>query len=178
MSQWAGNERHARLTIVLHWTTVLLVVLLWSIGQTIDFAPRGALRVDYRSLHMLLGVTLAVVLLIRLIWRAVWGGMLEPLVRGWQRAPARIVHTLLYVLLVSTVTLGVIYAWARGDSVFNLFTIPQLHPGDRTFIDTIGERHALFANLVLILAGLHAAAALFHHFVWRDAVLRRMLPWR
>jgi len=170
--------RHASTTIVLHWLTALLIVALWTIGQTIDFAPKGALRVDYRSIHMTLGVTLGKVLIVRLVWRATRGGMLPALQQGMMLLVARATHWLLYALLVVTITLGVLNIWAQGDSVYNLVTVPQWHPGDRLFVHRIGDWHALAANAVLIVAGLHSAAALFHHFVLRDATLRRMLPWQ
>jgi cytochrome b561 len=169
--------RHARTTIVLHWMTALLVAALWTIGQTIDFAPKGAARVDYRSIHMTLGIILCAVLIVRLVWRTTQGGMLPALQQGVMLVVARATHWLLYALLLTTVTLGVLNVWAQGDSVYNLVTVPQWHPGDRPFIHQIGGWHALAANAVLIVAGLHSAAALFHHFVLRDATLRRMLPW-
>lgn len=168
--------RHARPTILLHWLTAALVVALWCIGQTVDWAPRGALRVDYRSLHILLGVSLAVVLVARIAWRIGWGGMLAPLQTGPLLAVARGIHWVLYALLILAVALGITNVWARGDAVFNLFTVPQLVPGDRALVHRIEGWHALAANAVLIVAGLHAAAALFHHYVLRDATLRRMLP--
>lgn len=172
------GSRHASTTIVLHWLTALLVVTLWTIGQTIDFAPKGAARVDYRSIHMTLGIILGAVLLVRLAWRATSGGMLPALQQGLILLVARATHWLLYILLLVTVTLGILNVWARGDSIYNLLTVPQWHPGDRPFIHQIGDWHALAANAVLIVAGLHSAAALFHHFILRDATLRRMLPWR
>jgi len=169
--------RHAPTTIALHWLTAVLVVLLWTIGQTIDFAPNGALRVDYRSLHMVLGVSLGVVLIVRVVWRTTRGGMLPALNHGLLLAIARATHYLLYALMLVTVGLGFTNVWARGDSIFNLVRVPQLIPGDRAFVHQIGDWHALGANAVLIVAGLHSAAALFHHFIMRDATLRRMLPW-
>jgi cytochrome b561 len=170
--------RHARTTIVLHWLTALLVIGLWTIGQTIDFAPKGAARVDYRSIHMTLGVILGAVLIVRLVWRTTRGGMLPAVQQGIMLVVARASHGLLYALLLTTVTLGVLNVWARGDSVYTLVSLPHWHPGDRSFIHQIGNWHALVANAVLIVAGLHSAAALFHHFILRDATLRRMLPWR
>ena len=172
------GQRHAPTTIALHWLTAALVVALWTIGKTIDLAPRGALRVDYRSLHMAFGVTLGVVLIVRLAWRVTQGGMLPPLDHGLLRVIARATHWLLYALMLVTVGLGVANVWVQGDSIFNLVQVPQLVPGDRALVHRIGDRHALAANAVLILAGLHSAAALFHHVVLRDATLRRMLPWR
>jgi cytochrome b561 len=170
--------RHDPVLIALHWLTAGLVGALWIIGQTIDFAPRGTLRVDYRSLHMLLGVVLGGVLIVRLAWRGTRGGLLPPLDHGVLRVIASTTHTLLYLLLIGTVGLGVANAWVRGDSVFNLFSLPSFSPGNKLLRGTIGDYHALAANTVLILAGFHAAAALFHHFIMGDVTLRRMLPWR
>jgi cytochrome b561 len=169
--------RHTRTVIALHWLTAGLVAALWIIGQTVDFAPRGALRVDYRSIHIGLGVALAVVLGVRLVWRGTRGGMLPPLDRGLLRLVAQVMHGLLYALLICVVVLGIANASVRGDSLFNLFAIPSFAPGDRGLRRAIGGYHALAANGLLILASLHAAAGLFHHFVLRDATLRRMLPW-
>jgi cytochrome b561 len=170
--------RHDHTLILLHWVTAGLVAVLWIIGQTIDFAPRGALRVDYRSLHIALGTCLGLVLIARLTMRAARGGMLPPLDRGLLRAVARLTHRLLYVLLIGTVVLGMTNAWVRGDSIFNLFKLSSFAPDDKNLRDAIGDYHALAANTLLSLAGFHAAAALFHHYLLRDATLRRMSPWR
>lgn len=170
--------RHDRTTIALHWATALLVVLLWTIGQTVDFAPSGPLRIDYRSLHILLGAILGIVLLARIAWRLGRGGMLPPLDTGPLLWIARATHFALYALMLAAVGLGIANAWVRGDSLFNLVAIPSFAPGDKALRGAIGDYHALAANAVLIVAGVHAAAALFHHLFLRDATLRRMLPWR
>ena len=170
------GERHAHMTIALHWLTAVLVGLLWLIGQTLDFAPRGAVRVDYLSVHMTLGILLGLVLIVRVVWRATKGGMLPPLDSGLMRAVANAVHWALYVLLFVTIGLGIVNAWAHGVSIYNLGRVPQLVPGDRNLMHQIADWHALAANTLVIVAGLHAAAALFHHYVLRDDTLRRMLP--
>ncbi|MGA3398658.1 MAG: cytochrome b/b6 domain-containing protein [Acetobacteraceae bacterium] len=169
--------RHAPTTIVLHWLTAVLVASLWTIGQTIDFTPRGPLRTDYRSLHIVLGVTLGIVLIIRLVWRVTRGGMLPALHRGPLLAIARATHWVLYALMLATVGLGAANASVRGDALFNLVRVPHLVLGDRALVHRIGDWHALAADAVLIVAGLHSGAALFHHVVLRDATLRRMLAW-
>jgi cytochrome b561 len=168
--------RHDTATMVLHWTTFILVAALWIIGQTIDFAPSGALRVDYRSLHITLGVILGVVLCARLFWRLTKPEHLQPLDHGLLHVIAQITHWVLYGLMIVTVALGLTYVWVRGDMIFNLLHIPPYDPNNPSLRHLIGGWHALAANTILIVAGLHAAAALFHHFILRDETLRRMLP--
>jgi cytochrome b561 len=169
--------RHDPTTIALHWISAVLVVMLWVIGQTIDFAPNGPLRVDYRSLHITLGILLGVVLMARLAWRVTRRVELPPIDHGVLLFIARVTHWLLYVLLILTVGLGLVYLWVRGDVIFNEFRVPAYDPGNRALMHQVGEWHALAANTILIVAGLHAAAGLFHHHILRDATLRRMLPW-
>jgi cytochrome b561 len=164
-------------TIRLHWITVVLVAALWCLGQTIDWFPKE-LRIAARSTHITLGAVLAVVLCIRLWWRAGGGRHLPAPGSGALRLLAQATHVALYALLIGSVALGMAYVWVRGDNVFNLFTVPAWDPGNKPLRHQVGDLHALFANVLLGVAGFHAAAGLAHHFVWKDGVLRRMLPQR
>ena len=167
--------RYDTATIVFHWLTAGLVAVLWIVGKTVDF-PSGAWRVDYRSVHIMLGFALALILMARLGWR-VWRGLTMPPDRHRLLvAAAKAMHWVLYLLLFATVAVGMTYEFARGDSLFNLFRMPSFAHGNRALIHWIGGYHALAANAVLILAGLHALAALSHHYVMRDDVLARMAP--
>jgi cytochrome b561 len=169
--------RHDPATIALHWITAALVVVLWTIGETIGFVPKGPLQVDYRSVHILCGIILAVVLVVRLAWRLTQPQSLPPIDHGVLLIIARVTHWLLYALLLGTVVAGVAYVWMRGDSIFNVLTVPAFYPGNRTLARRVGGWHELAANTLLIVSGAHAAAGLLHHFVLRDATLQRMLPW-
>jgi cytochrome b561 len=167
-------ETYDRRTIALHWITAALVVLAWGMAQIIDFFPRGWPRVDARSVHMLFGASLGVVLALRIAHRAGAGRVLPAADAGLLGGAAKSVHYVLYAVLIAQVLLGLAYASLRGDSVFGLFSL--VGTTDKALRNSVGDLHALLANIILAVAGLHAAAALFHHFVWRDNVLRRMIP--
>jgi cytochrome b561 len=188
MQESAVADRYDTFTILLHWTTAVLVVLLWAIASPdipmtagtslIDFMPKGQPRIVMRSVHITLGVLLIVVLLIRLSWRASSGQGLPPAGQGHWWAAEKLGHYALYVLLAATLLLGLANVWARGDSIFGLFNVPSFDPNDRALRKTVGNLHRWAANALLTVAGAHAAVALFHHYVLRDGVLRRMLPAR
>ena len=74
------------------------------------------------------------------------------------------------------VALGVANAAVRGFSVFGLFSLPQW--GDPEWRRPLTQWHGIAANLLLGLAAFHAAAALVHHFAWRDGLISRMAPGR
>jgi cytochrome b561 len=168
-------KRYDGTTILLHWATAILVVEQWLGAQIIDWFPRGSLRIDARSVHITLGVVLAVLLLGRLLWRSSRGRRLPLADAGLLGLIAKATHWALYGLLAAMVLVGLALAWTRGDSLFNLISIPAYDPGNRDLADQVQDVHATIGWIILGLAGLHAAAALFHRYVWRDDVLARML---
>ena len=173
-----ATTRYDTPTIALHWATAFLVALLWVIGETIDYVPKGPLRVDYISLHIVLGTLLGLVLLARIAWRHTRATRLPIEGPRLLALAAQAVHWGLYLLVGGTVVLGLVTAWAQARSLFGLFSLPSFAPGDRALAHEIFSLHSLGATTVLIVAGVHAAAALGHHYVMRDETLRRMLPGR
>ena len=165
-----------RRTIALHWITAVLVIALWSLGQTIDAFPKGDPRVAARSTHIVCGALLALVLAYRFWWRLGGATRLPPAGTGALERVAVWTHRALYALLAATVLLGLANTWVRGDTLFNLVKIPAFDPGNKALRETVEELHGWAANTLLIVALLHAAAGLAHHFVVKDDVLRRVLP--
>jgi len=163
-------------TIRLHWITAGMVLALWCLGESIDWFPRGIPRILARSVHISVGVLLALVLGYRIYWRLTKGMRLPAAGAGMLDQLARMVHLLLYVGLIGALLLGLANTWVRGDSLFNLFKLPAFDPTNPALRERVEDFHALLANLVLILAGLHALAGLVHHYLFKDGVLRRMLP--
>lgn len=175
MTNPPAAQSYDRRTIVLHWLTVLLVAGQWLGAHAIDWFPKGPLRVDARSMHIVFGVLLGAVIAARLVWRWSAGRKLPPADQGLLRVASSGVHALLYGLLILTVCLGLANAWAGGDSLFNVFSLPKLVVS-KDVRGQIGDMHGLCANAILVLATLHAAAALWHQYIRRDGVLARMVP--
>jgi cytochrome b561 len=171
-------SNYDRRTIALHWLTAALVVSLWLLGQTIDWFPKGSPRALARSTHIALGLALAVVLIRRIWWRLGGGVHLPQVGSGILGTIASLTHKILYLLLVGTVLLGIANAWIRGDTLFMVVKIPALDPGNTALRKFVEDSHSWAALVLLIAAGLHAAAGLLHHLVLKDGILRRMLPQR
>ena len=163
-------------TILFHWISAAVVVLLWLLGQTIDFLPKGMPRITVRSLHITLGIFLAVLLVIRVTWRFGGGTKLPQAIPGFFGKLASGTHHFLYALMIAVVVIGFAAVWIRGDNLFNLFTVPAFDPSNKSLRHDVVELHGLCANILLILAGLHALVAIFHHWIMRDGILKRMWP--
>jgi cytochrome b561 len=122
------------------------------------------------------GLLLAVILLSRIAWRLTRGRRL-PLADGpVLNFIAKTTHWGLYTLVTAMVVVGIALAWTRGDSIFNLFTLPAFDLSNRALADQVQEVHATIGWVIVVVVGLHAAAALFHRLVWHDGILGRMLP--
>jgi cytochrome b561 len=171
------DTRYDATTILFHWATAILVVVQWLGAQTIDWFPSGAFRVDARSVHIVGGVLLTFLLLARILWRIRRGRHLPPQ-PGHQALDlvAKAAHWGLYALMLAMVTVGMVLTWVRGDSIFGVFQIPAYDPGNHALADQIQDLHGTIGWIILGLAGLHAASALVHRYVWKDGVLERMLP--
>ncbi|MDR6290502.1 cytochrome b561 [Inquilinus ginsengisoli] len=173
--------RYDTTTIVLHWLTAVLVVVMFALPQIWQqFERRTPPRLWLIDLHFSLGITLAGLLLVRILWRAALGGRLPQVGPGPARVASRIVHLAFYILLPAQVTLGVLLRWAQQQPLpyFGLFVIPDPFAMPLDARTVLGLLHEWNAWVIIVLSGGHAAAALLHHYVLRDGLLLRMTPKR
>ena len=173
-----GARQYDARTIALHWATAGLIAVQFGIAQVIDLFPSGMPRVAVRSTHIVLGVVMVGLLLARVVWRATEGRRLPAADRGALHLVAKATHWTLYGLLAAMLALGVVTTWARGDNIFGLFRLPKFDPSNPALGEQLLEIHGALVMVLLVLAAVHAGAALAHHYLWRDGVLRRMLPGR
>ena len=168
----AVPERYDRRTIVLHWLTAVLVILQWTIGRLTPLMQRGPLRVDIWSVHVLLGVCITIVFVARIVWRWRHGRRLPGIGAPVEQLAAKVVHFALYVVLAIVLALGIANTWVHGFPLFNVLTLPGKQ--DMATILLVNGWHSLAANVLAALILLHALAAIFHHYVQHDDVMRRM----
>ena len=171
--QTTSTFRYSRTMVVLHWATAGLIAAAWLSAQIIDLFPRTQ-RGPYTSIHIFLGALAGIAVLSRILVR-LWGTPRPEPEPGIADLAARVVHLVLYALVIAAVGLGILNAWVRGADVFGFFTFSSFTT-DRDMRHLIGEFHELATNAILVLAAGHAMMALVHHFLLGDGVLRRMLP--
>lgn len=175
-----SSQNYGTIAMTLHWAVVVLVLAAWLIGQFGGQFLHGVPRETRLFLHIFIGLAIVAFAIVRLLWRLV-----DPPpppdnspLGAWSERAATAVHYLLYVGLIAIPIAGIVVQFSGGHAlpVFGLFEIPSPWSADRAFAHNAAEIHELLSNALLILVGLHAAAALFHHYVFRDRTLQRMLP--
>ena len=161
-----------------HWLIVLLIINQWWIASRAD-ELKGLAKLEALAWHKSFGLTILMLAVLRLVWRLVNPTPdLTVETRRWERVLARISHVLLYALIFAMPLTGWMMSSAKNYPVswFKLFQFPDLvAPAEQTFHQMQDLHHLLFKVLVGV-ALLHAAGALKHHFIDRNDVLKRMLP--
>jgi cytochrome b561 len=177
----AGDDgtNYDNVAIALHWMTALLVATNFLLAETWDYFAKPTQQ-SLQSLHVSLGVSLAAIIVARLVWRLIPGHQVSSLETGWVGRASKGAHYLLYALLITAVVLGFLLQWSRGHpvSLFGLDIPGPYGQQPRPVRHQIQELHNYVAWTIVVIAALHAAAALYHHYRLKDRVLERMLPER
>jgi cytochrome b561 len=171
--------RYGPVAQAFHWLTAILVVVAFVYG------PGGSESVVYsaardfdRKLHETLGLCVLALVVARLAWRMIDVRPDPPGGARWMELAAKVVHGTLYVLLFALPLTAISGAWLEGHPL-TFLTGAEIAPPLATSHDvgaTIATIHTWLGDAILWLAGLHALAALLHHFILKDGVLVSMLP--
>ena len=169
----------------LHWIMAAMILVQLIGGHYMaGLGKSKAQDAFYYALHEPLGIAVLVVLIMRAVWRLAsptpaWPATTPP----WQRTAAKAMHILLYTAIL----IMVLSAWAMASgakfpvSPNTPWALPNFEPPwPEAFTKGWGKRaydmHVWWGWAIVALLGVHVLAALKHHFLDRDTVLRRMVP--
>lgn len=171
--------RYSKASIALHWLMLLLLAAVYvCIELRVQF-PRGSdTREALKAWHFMLGLSVLLLVTLRLLARALARTPpITPTLPLWQLRTGQLVHVLLYVLMVLMPLAGWLVLSASGKSIpFFFVELPPLVAPNDVLAEQVKDIHERVGTIGYYLIGLHASAALFHHYVRRDDTLRRMLP--
>lgn len=175
-SSRTGN--YAPAIIAIHWLTVLVIAGAFAAIEIKGYYPKGS---DTRALltatHMSLGILVLLLTIVRLAIRSRNPApAIIPAPPAWQHAIASLTHLILYAALLAMPLLGWIMTSAGGHSIpFFGLSLPPLIGEHKELAHTLEEVHEFIGNALYYIIGLHALAALVHHYVHKDNTLTRML---
>lgn len=163
----------------LHWLIAASVLTTVPVAIAMVRVEEGPLQNTLYNLHKSIGVLIFLLMLARVANRVITGAP-APYVglERWQHVVSSAVHGLLYVLLIAMPVTGYIANSAFGAATpfFGLFEIPPIVPHNEAMSERLFALHRWMGFTTATLAAIHIAAALQHHVINRDGVLRRMLP--
>ena len=165
----------------LHWLMAVCIVGLMAVGLIMKDLPLSPEKIQLYSWHKWAGVSVFMLVWLRLLWRVRHPAPALPLTMpAPQRVMAHAGHALLYVLMVVIPLSGWLMSSAKGVQTvwFGLWPIPDLIGKDKALGEALAQVHGWLNDLLIVTLLAHIGAALKHHFIDRDDILRRMLPAR
>lgn len=180
--------RHPLSAIICHWTVAAMVAFLAVTGATMTrLAPGTEDQFALYQFHKAVGIATMLISVARLAWRPIAPPSPQAAGATGLHHVARMVHVALFALTLAVPLAGwALVSISRLDIPIDLVAglawpripgLADLPSASKTAWEPVMTRaHATLAYGLVGLAALHAGAAIFHHIVRGDAVLRRMLP--
>ena len=172
-------SRYGSLSIAMHWIMLLLIAAVYACIELRGNFPKGSeTRELLKQWHFMLGLSVFVLVWLRLIGRFIYPAPpIVPAPPAWQMVLAKLMHLALYAMMIGLPLAGwVILSAADKPVPFWGIELPHLVGKDPDLAKQVKYWHETIAVLGYWLIGLHALAALFHHYISRDNTLVRMLP--
>jgi cytochrome b561 len=173
-----NNSSYGVLSIFIHWTMAIMVILLFFLGYyMVDLDYYDEFYNLAPWIHKSIGLIVFFMLSIRLVLRLT-NKPPKFLVtyKKWEVVLAKITHTLFYILLFIICISGYFIATSKNSGVefFNFFEIPAIITLDEFSADKVGNAHKFSAYIIMSLVVIHILASLKHHFFDKDITLTRM----
>ena len=168
----------------LHWGIMVLFVGMWLVAEQMQEMPQDATflglgKWDLYGMHKATGMLILALVLVRVAWRFMnptpsLGEQSTPL----QKMAANLVHLGLYGVMLGMPISGYLMSMAGGHSIsfYGLFNVPDIIGKNPDLGKFAHFMHGAIWNVFTALIVLHILAAVYHHFMKKDMVLRRMLP--
>jgi len=173
------THRYDALGMSLHWITAIVVVAAFAYGPGGSEEHVYSASRDFdRRLHETLGLLVFGLAILRVVWRAFATTPEQEPGPLWMKRSASGLQFTLYVLLFALPLTAITGAWLEGHPLTLLWGLeiaPRL-PTAHASGAVIAEVHTWLGDAILWVAGIHAAASLFHHYILMDGVLESMLP--
>ena len=174
-------QRWGAVSQAFHWVIVVMILAQYALTSITEDLPAGVAKLGTLAQHKSVGITILALAVLRLVWRRL-NKPSPPLpadLKRYERFLAHLTHHGLYFLLLALPLSGWMMSSAKHYPVswFGLGRpLPDLVPANETLFGVLKETHELLSTALIAVAALHALAALHHHFVRKDSILRRMLP--
>ncbi|MEZ5691498.1 MAG: cytochrome b [Rickettsiales bacterium] len=162
-----------------HWLMAVFIIILLAVGLIMADMENTPDKFKLIGLHKSFGILVLLLAILRLGWKVLdVSPSLPDGMEKFVKLAAKVGHVLLYILMFTMPISGWLMSSAAGFpvSVFGLFVMPDLIGKDKEFAHYLHEIHELLAWALIGLIVVHVLAALFHHFYYKDDILRRMLP--
>ena len=178
-------ETYTKVAITLHWLIGIAIIAMLVMGVMLEDIPDEYKFIAYQT-HKSIGLTILILSFVRLFWRLSHRAPALPATMAkWEIIVSKITHVAFYVLMIGLPLSGWALVSASPRNIptlwFGVFEWPHLPilsdvVDKKGVSDSFAELHESLANITIALLALHIGGALKHHFIAKDEVLSRMIP--
>ena len=174
------KKKFGSISKLFHWIVSILMISMLVMGLVMTRMDRSAFRVELYGIHKSLGLTLLILIVARLLWRLINRVPTYPeSIPKWEQTFARIGHWVLYLIILAMPLSGWLMSTATGHAPdfwhWGAWAMPGIN-ANKTLAKTANQYHEILAYAVIVLVSLHVLMALKHHYLGKNNILRRMLP--
>jgi cytochrome b561 len=171
--------RYGSVAIILHWVMALLIIGLLALGLIMVRLPISLQKLRFFGWHKEYGLLVLLLIVVRIIWRiSNVVPLLPPSLANWQKQTAHLVHFAFYFFMLAMPITGWIITSSAGlpASFFGIAVLPDLVLPNENTRQLFTEIHKWLGYSLIAVICMHVGAALQHHFIYKDDILRRILP--
>ena len=171
-----SSTRFGLIAILLHWVMAIVIIGLLASGLYMVGLPLGLQKLKLYGWHKEYGLLILGLVIIRLCWRLI-NTTPRLSLPWWELLAARLVHWVFYGFMIAMPVTGWLITSTAGlpASFFNLFTLPNLIAPNQEWLPVFESIHQWLGYAMIATIVLHVLAALKHHFINKDDILRRMI---
>jgi cytochrome b561 len=173
-------QRYGAVAMLLHWLIAALIIGMLALGLYMVRLPISLEKLRFYGWHKEFGLLVLALAIVRILWRSgnVTPSLLAAVPNYWQRLAAHAMHWVLYLFMFAMPLTGWLKSSAAGlpVSFFGWFVLPDLIVPNKTALWLLTKAHQWLAYALIAAICAHVGASLWHHFIHKDDVLRRMLP--
>lgn len=163
-------------TITLHWIIAAFLFFQLTLGLYMERLPKSDKKFALFTIHKECGLLILLLVILRLLWRiSNTTPILPASLPRWQIFASQSVHYALYFCMLLMPITGWLLSSAAGASVsFFGLMMPSLMPTNTNGQLFFSNTHVILAYFLMALIALHVLAAMQHHFIYKDNILKRM----
>lgn len=170
----SSPDRYGKVAVTIHWLSAALIVVLLATGFRASDAMDAASQASFLRVHIPVAIAIIALTLFRVIWWLFFDKKPAPVASSPARQEflARAVHIAFYVIIFGMIAsgIGMMVLSGAGPAIFgeNVLALPN-------FADYAPRApHGIGATLLVALLAAHIGAALYHQFIRKDGLIRRM----
>ena len=169
------NIAYGLIARILHWFTFLILLIQLPLGIYLDNLEFSEFKLTVENTHIIIGMSIFYITLLRMIWKFLNPKPITSTVNKLQLIASKAIHGLFYVTLLFITISGILKLLLSGEEVNFIVTKLYIDYFNYDLADQFHVVHVISAYFLVLLFTIHLGAVVYHHYIQKDPILKKML---